>query len=211
MTIRISLTVGALALAGTLALGGCGSAGRDPGRPVATLSLRALSSLTNYRARLTSGIGKYHMTIETQVHSPQNWQAKSGFTVLHIGATSYVHFDNQWFAHPDQPNAYAQNNLPAFARQFYGMTRVRGVAVRRGGPCRQADLTGQTWTVSAAGGSTFGERYRACVADGSGALLKLAIAASGAGMRGRDAGEVYEITAIGDVPAFRVPAAVRGR
>lgn len=203
-TVLRNLTCTALSV---LALGGCGAAGR-PGRldpAAATLSPRALASLDNYRARLSSGAGPDRMIIRTQVHSPRNWAAESGLAVLHIGSMSYVRFGQQWFPHPDAPQSYAQNNLPAFARQFYAMTRVRGARVRRGPPCRQAGLAGHTWTVRAAGGTSFGETLIACVADGSGALLRLAVSASSTAMAGPYASEVYEITAVGGVAPFQVP------
>ncbi len=207
MTCRTVLRERACAALCALALGGCGAAGR-PGRldpAAATLSPRALASLSNYRARLSSGAGPYRMTIRTQVHSPENWAAESGLTVLHIGPTSYVRFGQQWFPHPDAPQTYAQNNLPAFARQFFAMTRVSGARVRRGPPCRQAGLAGYTWTVSASGGTSFGAKLIACVADASGALLKLAVTASSTAMAGQYASEVYEITAVGGVAPFQVP------
>ncbi len=216
MTFRSSTLALALALAltGTLVLGGCarsGTAAPAAQSGPAALSLRALGSLTNYRARLTSGTGAHPMTIRTQVHSPENWASTSGFTVLHIGAQSYVHFGSRWFAHADPPGRYAQTNLPSFARQFYAMTRVSGVRLRRGGPCRQAGLAGDTWTLRAAAGSNFGETFTACVADGSGALLRLVVGASGVALGGRYAREVYEITAVGNVPAFHPPAVLPGR
>ena len=216
MTFRSSTLALALALAltGTLVLGGCarsGTAAPAAQSGPAALSLRALGSLTNYRARLTSGTGAHPMTIRTQVHSPENWASTSGFTVLHIGAQSYVHFGSRWFAHADPPGRYAQTNLPSFARQFYAMTRVSGVRLRRGGPCRQAGLAGDTWTLRAAAGSNFGETFTACVADGSGALLRLVVGASGVALGGRYAREVYEITAVGNVPAFHPPAGLPGR
>ena len=190
-----------------LALGGCGAAGQagrlDPA--AATLSPRALASLSNYRARLISGAGSSRMIIRTQVHSSENWAAESGLQVLHIGSMSYVRFGRQWFPHPDAPQTYAQNNLPAFARQFYAMTRVRGARVRRGPPCRQAGLAGHTWTVRGAGGTSFGETLIACVADASGALLRLAVSTSSTAMAGPYASEVYEITAVGGVAPFQVP------
>lgn len=196
-----------LVLVCAAALSACSSAAAPERVTGATaLSLRTLSSLGNYRARLRSGRGKYRMTIMTAVHSPENWKSVGGLTVVHVGAMSYVRFDQRWFAHRDPPNAYAQNNLPAFARQFYSMTRVGGTQVRRGGPCRQAGLPGRTWTIDAAVGSTFGETFSACVADHGGALLKLTIAATDAGMNRRDASEVYEITAVGGVGAFHPPA-----
>ncbi len=201
----------ALALAGALLLGGCARSGTaSPGAAgvPAALSLRALGSLTNYRARLTSGAGDQRMTIRTQVHSPHNWASESGLTVVHIGARSYAHFGTHWFVHADPPGLYAQTNLPSFARQFYAMTRVNGVRVARGGPCRQAGLNGYTWTVRAAAGSNFGETFTACVADGSGALLRLSVGASGVALGGRYASEVYQITAVGNVPAFRPPTPV---
>ena len=216
MTFRSSTLALALAFAltSTLVLGGCarsGTAAPAAQSGPATLSLRALGSLTNYRARLTSGTGAHPMTIRTQVHSPENWASTSGFTVLHIGAQSYVHFGSRWFAHADPPGRYAQTNLPSFARQFYAMTRVSGVRLRRGGPCRQAGLAGDTWTLRAAAGSNFGETFTACVADGSGALLRLVVGASGVALGGRYAREVYEITAVGNVPAFHPPAGLPGR
>ena len=216
MTFRSSTLALALALAltGTLVLGGCarsGTAAPAAQSGPAALSLRALGSLTNYRARLTSGTGAHPMTIRTQVHSPENWASTSGFTVLHIGAQSYVHFGSRWFAHADPPGRYAQTNLPSFARQFYAMTRASGVRLRRGGPCRQAGLAGDTWTLRAAAGSNFGETFTACVADGSGALLRLVVGASGVALGGRYAREVYEITAVGNVPAFHPPAVLPGR
>ncbi len=211
MSRRVALFAVPVATACALALAGCGAWGHADPPAVTTLSRRALSSLTNYRTRLTSGMGKRHMTIRTQVHSPQDWAAESGFTVLHIGAESYVHFGNRWFRHPEQPNAYAQSNLPSFARQFYAMTRMSGAIVRRGGPCRQAGLAGRTWTISAPSGATFGETFTACVANGSGALLKLLVTARGVGRAERYASEVYEITAVGNVPRFQVPAQLSGR
>jgi hypothetical protein len=211
MSRRVPLFAVPIALAGALALSGCGPWNHADPAAVTTLSPRALSSLTNYRARLTSGSGRHRMMIRTQVHSPDNWAAESGFTVLHIGRVSYVHFGNRWFRHREQPNAYAQSNLPAFARQLYAMTRLSGAIVRRGGPCREAGLAGRTWTVRAASGATFGETFTACVANGSGALLKLVIAARGVGLGDRYASEVYEITAVGRVPPFQVPAPLAGR
>ena len=202
------------ALIGTLVLGGCARSGAAApaaqGVPAA-LSLRALGSLTNYRARLTSGTTAHPMTIRTQVHSPENWASTSGYTVLHIGAQSYVHFGSRWFAHADRPGRYAQTNLPSFARQFYAMTRVSGVRLRRGGPCHQGGLTGDTWTLRAAAGSNFGETFSACVARGSGALLRLVVGASGVALGGRYAREVYDITAVGGVPAFHPPTALSDR
>ena len=201
----------ALALTGALLLGGCARSGAtSPGAAgvPAALSLRALSSLTNYRARLTSGAGSKRITIRTQVHSPHNWASESGVTVVHIGAQSYAHFGSQWFVHTDRPGLYAQSNLPSFARQFYAMTRIGGVRVASGGPCRQAGLDGYTWTLRAAAGSNFGQTLTACVADGNGALLRLTVRASGVALGGRYASEVYQITAVGNVPAFRPPTPV---
>lgn len=196
-------------IAGTATLAGCGAAAA-PGHSDRSppLSLHALASLTNYRARLSSGTGRYHMTITTAVHSPDNWQATSGFTVRHIGAVSYVRAGRHWLAHHERVHTYAQENLPAFARQFYAMTRIDGTTVRRGGPCRQAGLAGRTWTIRATGGSSFGQRYIACVADDSGALLRLSITASGAAENTRDATELYQITAVGGVAAFNKPTNV---
>ena len=204
----------ALALASALVLGGCdrsGAAASGARGVPAALSLRALESLTNYRARLTSGAGGPDMTIRSAVHSPENWASTSGFTVLHIGERSYVHFGSRWFVHTDRPGLYAQTNLPSFARQFYAMTRVSGVRIRRGGPCRQAGLAGYSWSLRAAAGSNFGETFSACVANGSGALLRLAVGASGVALGGRYAREVYEITAVGNVPPFHPPAVLSGR
>ena len=211
MSSRVALFAVPVATACALALAACGAWGHADPAAVTTLSRRALSSLTNYRARLTSGMGRGDMTIRTQVHSPDNWAAESGFTVLHIGAVSYVHFGNRWLRHPAQPNAYAQSNLPSFARQFYAMSRLSGALVRRSGPCRQAGLAGRTWTVNASSGATFGETVTACVANGSGALLKLLVTARGVGRGERYASEVYEITAVGSVPRFQVPAQLAGR
>ncbi len=210
MTFR-RLRIAVLAIAGALALGGCGARGdADPGPPVARLTLHGLSSLTNYRARLTEGTGRDRMTIDTRVHSPANWASRSGSTVLHIGSMSYVQVGDRWLAHAAQPDAYAQSNLPSFARQLYRMTRVGGARVRRGGACHEAGLPGRTWTVTASAGSTFGETLTACVANGSGALLKLVIATSGAAMNARYAREVYEITAVGSVAAFQAPVSPTG-
>lgn len=210
MSCRVLLIAVPLATACALALSGCGPWGRADPAAVTTLSRRALSSLTNYRARLTSGVGRRHMTIRTQVHSPDNWATESGVMVLHIGAVSYVHFGNRWLPHPAQPNAYAQSNLPSFAGQFYAMTRLNGAIVRRGGPCRQAGLAGRRWSIRAASGTTFGETFTACVANGSGALLKLAITARGVGRGERYASEIYEITAVGGVPRLQAPAQLAG-
>jgi hypothetical protein len=201
----------ALALAGALLLGGCarpGATAHGPEGVPAALSLRALGSLTNYRARLTSGAGGRRMTIRTQVHSAQNWASESGVTVVHLGAQSYVRFGSQWFVHADRPGLYGETNLPAFARQFYAMTRVSGVRVERRGPCRQAGLEGYIWTIHAAPGSSLGQTFNACVADGSGALLRLTVRASSVALAGPYASEVYQITAVGNVPAFRRPTPV---
>lgn len=193
-----------------LALSGCGrqSIARVEAPGAATLSRRALASLTNYRARLTSGRGKYHMQITMQVHSPQNWVMQSGSTVVHIGAMSYTRLGNQWRAHTDRPDRYAQTNLPAFAAQFYAMTRLTGTVVRRDGPCRQAALPGHIWKIRASGGSTFGETFTACVADKSGALLKLSVRPDASVRSGQDASETYQITTVGGVAPFRAPRLV---
>lgn len=210
MSIRVLLPPAAVAILSTLALSGCGSFEHSaPAPAVSVLSPQALSSLTNYRARLSSGAGRARVTVRTQVYSPSNWASESGLIVLHIGALSYVRLANRWVAHRQQPNAYAQSNLPAFAREFYAMSKVSGTRVRRGGPCRQAGLPGRTWTIRAPGGATFGERLSACVANGSGALLRLAIVPRDTEMAGRYASEVYEITAIGDVPPLRAPRSGR--
>lgn len=211
MTFHVPLLTVSFALTCALTLSGCGAPSHSDPLVQRTLSIGRLSSLSNYRARMTSGRGQYRMTINTQVHSPSNWASESGSTVRHIGAMTYVRLGNHWLAHPAQPNAYAQQNLPSFARQFYAMTRLGGMLVHRGGPCRQAGLAGHTWTIRPSPGSTFGETLSACVADRSGALLRLVIAAKGTPMPGRYASETYLITAVGNVAPLRVPAHVTGR
>ena len=209
MTVRMLLA--GCALAAAAALTGCGSPRPAHNRDrQAQPSLRAPGPLTHYRAWLPRGTGRQRMTIRTQVHSPTNWASESGLAVRHIGSMSYVHFGRHWFAHQEQRGDYAQTNLPAFARQFYAMTRAHGAVVRRGGACRQAGLAGHTWTVGAADGASFGETFTACVADTSGALLKLVIGARGTLLGGHYASEVYTITAVGNVPPLQVPADVAG-
>ncbi len=211
MPIRTALPLALpAALLCALTLSGCSrlSAATVAAPEAAALSRRALASLSNYRARLSSGRGKYHMVIRTQVHSPDNWAAQSGSTVIHIGTMSYTHFGNQWLVHSDRPDVYAQSNLPAFAAQFYGMAHVTGAVVRRGGACRQATLAGHTWTIRAASGTTFGETLTGCVADANGALLKLVVTAADPAAAGQDANEIYQITAVGGVAPFRAPSRV---
>lgn len=208
MPIRIALLAALpVAILCALALSGCSrrSVARVAAPGVATLSQRALASLTNYRASLSSGRGKYHMQITMQVHSPQNWATQSGSTVVHIGPMSYTRLGNEWRAHADRPHLYAQTNLPAFAAQFYAMTRLTGAVVRRGGPCRQASLAGHTWRIRASGDSTFGETFTACVADENGVLLRLRVRPDAPVMSGQDASETYQITAVGGVAPFRAP------
>lgn len=209
-----------LVIAGGLLLGGCSSSKRatstdKPGedsQSVATnssgLSVDRLSSLTNYRAQMQSGTGKSQMTIRTDVHSPDNWAVLTGIETRHIGGERYLDLGKYWVEQKDQPGEYARINLPSVAKGFYSMTHVSHASVKEGDPCQQAGLSGHTWTISAAGGGLLNERFEACVADKSGALLRLKVSTQGQATGGREIREFYQILSVGDVPAYKVPAPV---
>ena len=170
---RTTLAAGAVSLLPVVFLAGCGSPVHSSAKPSKTsvspahrggwggLSLERLESLTNYRSQMTSGMGNYHMTVDTSVHSPTDWQVDSGATTRYVNGMRYIYapFGKYWLAQTGSPDAYAQQNLPSFARQFFDMTRVSGVSLRHGKPCRQAGVDGHVWSVAADGGAAVREAF----------------------------------------------------
>lgn len=196
-----------IVVAGAVVLAACGGPAK-PARPAASdsaLSLDKLASLTNYRSVMVAGMGGTPMTFKNSVHSVDNWQQDSPLKTRHVAGQKYTELGGQWTAGKDKAGAYEKHNLPSFAKQFYGMTQVAHASIKRGKACRQAGTDGHRWTIGADGGQVLQEQFVACVADDSGALLKLVVGAQGAVTGEKKAREVYKIVSIGDVPAFRVP------
>jgi len=178
-------------------------------------TLAQLSPYTNYSFQYSASESKTTITFTGEVHSLNDWSLQASspdVTTYDVNGKGYSTVSgfstitSTTFATPE--GIHHLNGQYVNAEGFIGMTHVAGERIRKGGSCSIAGQSGTIYNFETPSNSYLSIGDQACVSV-KGALLAFAQGVTGgtsaATLNLSGANEVFQVTAIGNIPPIAAP------